>query len=106
MSNDLSDFIVDESSRSWINGIIDKLDVHIINQRLIGQKRLDSCSISIIQNFFDQFSNFISQFHQMMIFGADETMLDPLPWKNVVVPKEIQVILHENLPDIAHISSH
>lgn len=29
----------------------------------------------------------------MMIFGADETMLDPLPRKKVVVPKEMQIKL-------------
>lgn len=39
-----------------------------------------------------------------MIFSADENMLDTQPRKKVVVPKEIQFILHENLPDMAHIN--
>mgnify|MGYP001084175329 CR=1 FL=1 len=104
LSSDLSEFKIRPTTRQWINLIINELDLHIFNLRLIDQKRLDSCSISTIDDFFTKYSDFISQFHLIMIFGADETMLDPQPRKKVVVPKEIQVILHENLPDMAHIT--
>lgn len=32
-----------------------------------------------------------------MTFRTDETMLDSITWKKVVVPKEFQKILHQNL---------
>ena len=44
------------------------------------------------------------QFNPIMIFGADETMLDPVSRKKVVVPQSLQVVLHEDLPDMTHIS--
>ena len=52
LCSDLSDFIVNPPTRQWINLIIDALDLHIINQRLIDQKRFDSCSIAVIDEFF------------------------------------------------------
>lgn len=105
LCSELNQYIVDTPSRQWINSILEELDIHVINQRLIDQKRLDACSIVTIQNFFSQFSVFISQFHKIMIFGADETMLNPNPRKKIVVPTEIQVHFHEDLPDMAHISA-
>lgn len=51
LCSELNEYIIDTPSRQWINSILEELDIHVINQRLIDQKRLDACSIATIQNF-------------------------------------------------------
>lgn len=57
LSEELSEFIINPHSRQWMNLIFNELDLHIINQRLINQKKkLDSCSVDTIQGFFGEIS--------------------------------------------------
>lgn len=65
---------------------------------------MDSCSYSVVEEFFAKFSTFIQSFHPALIFGVDETMIDPLPRQKVVVPKIIKTYLHDSYPDISHIT--
>ena len=41
-------------SRPWINGILSEIDAHIISRRLIDFKRLESCSVDVVDLFFFQ----------------------------------------------------
>ena len=92
-------------TRSWINLILEDIDAHIINRRLIDPKRLDSCSYAVVEKYFNDFGEFIRSFHHALIFGADETMIESLPRKKVVVPNNVQTVLHDDFPDISHITS-
>lgn len=42
-------------SRPWINGILQEIDAHIISRRLIDFKRLESCSMEVVDNFFSSY---------------------------------------------------
>lgn len=42
-------------SRPWINGILSEIDAHIISRRLIDFKRLESCSVDVVDLFFFKF---------------------------------------------------
>lgn len=77
----LNSLIIKPPTRPWINGILKELDAHIVNRRLVDEKRLDSCSFQIVDEFFNNFSDFIKSFKKFLIYWADETMVDPLPRK-------------------------
>ena len=104
LSYDFEEAWIQPPTRQWINGVLDELDAHIINRRLIDPKRLDSCSFTVVENFFSQFSAFIASFHPALIFGVDETMIEPLPRKKVVVPKNVKTYLLDSYPEISHIT--
>ena len=104
LSFEFEDEWIQPPTRQWINGNLDDIDAHIINRRLIDPKRMDSCSYSVFEEFFAKFSTFIQSFHPALIFGVDETMIEPLPRKKVVVPKNIKTYLHDSYPDISHIT--
>lgn len=101
----LNSLIIKPPTRPWINGILKELDAHIVNRRLVDEKRLDSCSFQIVNEFFNNFSDFIKSFKKFLIFGADETMVEPLPRKSYVIPNKIKVVLHEKYPDMRHITA-
>ena len=105
LKDKLNSLIIKAPTRQWINGILKELDAHIVNRRLVDEKRLDSCSFKVVDQFFQKFSNFISSFKKFLIFGADETMVEPLPRKSYVIPNDIKVILHEKYPDMRHITA-
>lgn len=103
--NTIDQMLLQPPSRQWINNVLDQLESHIINRRLIDPKRLDSCSFSVINNYFDNFSQFLASFKWFFIFGADETMIEPLPKKKYVVPNNIKSVLLDDYPDMKHVTS-
>lgn len=46
--SELNEYIIHTTSKQWIYSILEELDIHIINQRLIDMKSLDACSIVLI----------------------------------------------------------
>ena len=55
----LNKYFINPPTRPWINGILEELESHIINRRLADEKRLDSCSNQVVENFFLKFSDCI-----------------------------------------------
>ena len=95
---------VDPPTRQWINNILDDMEAHIKDRRMIDPKRLESCSYEVITTHFVRFANAIREIEPMLLFGADETMMDATPRGKVVVPDDVKQVLEEGLPNMPHIS--
>ena len=78
-SLDLAQKIADQTlyspTRSWINGVLDDLDSHIRSPRLIDEKRLVACSYQVLDGFFQAFGPVLQRINPLLMFNADETML-------------------------------
>jgi hypothetical protein len=72
---------------------------------VIEEKRIASCSISIIDEFFLKHGNIIKETPPSLFYGADETMLEELSRGKVKVSEDSQEALTRGDHDFPYISS-
>lgn len=63
------------------------------------------CNKDVIFAFHAKYRQLISDTPDCLLFGADETSLDPKLNKKVVVPSDLEKAIREGFPEFPHISS-
>ena len=91
-------------SRTWINGIIDDLGAKIKNRRFIDPKRLEACSYTVINSFYATFGSKLQNVHPLLMFNADETMVETKSRRKVLVPDNIRQAIEAGFPEMPHIT--
>ena len=92
-------------TRTWINGVLEDLSVHIKNRRFIDPKRLEACSYEVIDSFYQAFGSLLQNVHPLLLFNADETSFDTKSKRKAVVPENVRLTIEAGLPEMPHISA-
>ena len=74
--NELLQIETTEPTRSWINHVLEKAQMHFKKPIYIDEDRMDFCSLRRIMDFYSKYETLIKQCPLPLLFGADETMLD------------------------------
>ena len=104
LQSQVASMSIDPPTRQWINGILDDMEMHIKDRRMIDPKRLESCSYDVVTTHFVCFSSLLKEINPIFLFGADETMMSSTVHGKVIVPDNVKQVLEEGLPDMPHIS--
>ena len=100
----LANQVVLQPSRSWINWALDDLECFIKSRREVDQKRLEACSYQVIDAFYLTYANIIQTTDPILLFTADETMIETKIRRKAVVPAATRVVLDSAYPDMPHLS--
>ena len=99
-----------EPSRSWINEVVEKLNIHLQKPIYIDSDRRDACSRDRLINFYITFRDIITRTHRCLLFGADETMMNTTYRGKVLLPDDDEphsVLLNEfKIPHITALCVH
>ncbi|KAK8893907.1 hypothetical protein M9Y10_022336 [Tritrichomonas musculus] len=101
---EIEEEFIDEQVRSWINAHLEEMEASIRSSRVVDFDRYLSCNLSIIQTYFTVARRVLQNVHPSLIFGGDESYLDPQVSNKYVIPKEIHEFIVQNKPQIPHIS--
>lgn len=101
---EIEEEFIDEPVRSWINAHLEEMEASIRSSRVVDFDRYLSCNLSIIQTYFTVAKRVLQNVHPSLIFGGDESYLDPQVSNKYVIPKEIHEFIVQNKPQIPHIS--
>lgn len=104
LSQKLADNVVYTPSRSWLNAVLDDLEMYIRSRRLVDTKRLEGCSYQVIDSFYAAFGSKIQTTDPNLIFTADETQLETKSRRKAVVPAGVLTALEGCYRDMPHIS--
>ena len=105
MANDLLKIACKQPTPQWVAKLQTILDIKTTDLTFIEQDRFYACNVDVIRDFHIQFKELITTTPDALLFGADETMLNPKVHKRVVVPENLQKALQEGLPDLQHITA-
>ena len=100
----LANEVIIQPSRSWINWALEDLECLIKSRRQVDQKRLDACSYQVIESFYLTFERIIRTTDPLLLFTADETMIETKIRRKAVVPAATRVVLEAAYPDMPHLS--
>ena len=75
---------INEPVRSWINKHLEDLDSKIKSARIVDNDRYYACTPDILNSYFSVIGPILTRAHPALIFGADETHLDPKIKKFIV----------------------
>ena len=92
-------------SRSWVNIATEKMNAKLMKPSYVELDRYIFGNTEVIESFFDQHGDFINSFHPALVFGADETMLEPSVNKKICVPDDVARIIKSGIPNMPHITA-
>lgn len=105
IADELRDEEIDEPVRSWLNGHLQELESSIKSGEVVDNDRYYSCTPQVLNAYFDISKQLLENTHPALIFGADETGLDPKVKKKYVVPNDIKEFLVKDQSKIPHFSA-
>ena len=91
--------------RSWINHIVEEIDVKLEFPILIDGSRFLASTPQHVSSFYDEFGTLIASTPPALIFTADETMLDATFVRKVIIPKMQRKYVTQDFPDVPHITA-
>ena len=94
-----------QPSRQWINIIATKINSHLIKPSNIETERYLFGNPDVINSFFDKHETLISNTPPCLLFGADETKLEPSISKKVLVHHDLLRVIKNGIPNMPHISA-
>ena len=100
----LGEKVIYTPTRTWINGVLDELEAQIKNRRFIDPKRLEACSYIVINSFYEAFASNLTNVHPLLLFNADETMIDTKSRRKIVVPDNIRQAIEAGCSEMPHIT--
>lgn len=83
-------------NKCFINTHLEELDSSIKAFRVVDNDRFFSCTPKILNPCFTLVKPLLENTHPCLIFGADETHLDPKLKKKYVVPQEVREFITKN----------
>ena len=92
-------------SRSWVNVITEKINAKLLKPSYIELDRYIFGNTEVITNYFNDHGQLLASFHPSLIFGADETMLEPKVSKKLCVPADVELIIKNGIPNMPHITA-
>ena len=95
---------IKEPCRTWINSILSKINAKAFYPVFIDSKRFLSCTVEIIQNYFNTFYALFSQTPPELFFTSDESMIDIKKHKKVILPNSQNISLQKELENMPHIT--
>ncbi|KAK8889283.1 hypothetical protein M9Y10_034029 [Tritrichomonas musculus] len=96
---------INEPVRSWINKHLEDLDSKIKSARIVDNDRYYACTPDILNSYLSVIGPILTRAHPALIFGADETHLDPKIKKKFIVPNHIREFMAKREPTtIPHFS--
>ena len=104
LCSQLASMSIDPPTRQWVNGILDDLQAQLKDRRMIDPKRLESASFEVIRTHFTKFTTLLKDVNPLLLFGADETMMNCNLSSKAVIPENIKQLLEKNFPQMPHIS--
>ena len=105
IADDLEQEELEEPVRSWINSHLNELESSIKAARIVDNDRYYSCSPEILNSYFNIARPLLTKTHPALIFGGDETHLDPKIKKKYIIPNEVREFMVRSEPaSIPHFS--
>ena len=94
-----------EPARTWVYQHIDDLESELYTPRNIETNRLIACTPEKIIKFADIFYQVLQGYDPPLIFGADETTLQPNTKKKIIIPNFSQEQLMPDETQMQHITA-
>ena len=94
-----------QPSRSWVNCLQEYIDMKLAKLESIDEDRYLHGNPIIITSFFNTHEQLIRNTHPALLFGADETMLEPSAPKKVGVPTDLAIAIQRGIPNMPHITA-